>query len=56
MDEYRPNDTIGVAHQLNKLMGLKLMKEENPKKLGGQIAKIMNKYRSKVDKSQKVAV
>ena len=56
MDKYQPNDTIGAVHQLNELMALKLKKGENPKKLGERIAKIMNKYRSKVDKSQKVIV
>ena len=35
MDEYHPNDTIGALHQLNELMGLKLKKGKNPKKLGG---------------------
>ena len=41
---------------MNKLMALKLDATENPKKLSGCIAKIMNKYRTKVDESQKVAV
>ncbi len=56
MIKYQPNDTIGAVHQLNELMALKLKKGENPKKLGGRIAKIMNKYQSKVDESQKVIV
>ena len=51
MDECWDNDVIGIAHQLSELIALKLKKGDNLKKLGGQIAKIMNKYWSKVDKS-----
>ena len=56
LDEFRPDDTIGTAQQLSELMKLNLGSNENPKKLGGRMARIMNKYRNKIDENQKVAV
>ena len=56
LDEFKPNDTIGAAQQLKELMSLKLGKNENPKKLGGRMAKILNAYRSPIAEGQKVAV
>ena len=55
-DEYRPSTTVGAAKQLSELMALKLGPKEDPKKFGNRMATVLNKYGTKVDDKQKVAV
>ncbi len=56
LEEYQPDDNIGTAEQLNELIKMKLDDVESPKKLGGCMAKIVNKYQTKLDEGQKVAI
>ena len=55
-DEYVYNDQMSKAHQLNNLSMLKLKKNEDPKKLGKRVIRVVNSYRNKIDEEQLVAV
>jgi len=55
-DEYVPNDQMSKAQQLNELSVLKLKKNEDPKKLGKRVIRVVNSYRNKIDEEQLVAV
>ncbi len=56
MDEYQPDNITYTAEQLNDLMKLELDYEEIPKKLGGCMTMIINKYRTKMDEGQQVLI
>ncbi len=56
LDKYQPDGIIGMVEQLDKLMKLKLDDGKSLKKLGGHITRIINKYQTKLDKGQKVAI
>ena len=55
-DEYVPDDQISMAQQLNELTELKLKKDEDPKRFGQRLIRVVNSYRNTIDETQLVAV
>ena len=45
-----------MAQQLNELTELKLKKDEDPKRFGQRLIRVVNSYRNTIDETQLVAV
>ena len=53
-NEFRPSDVLAEAELTKKLMGLTLVKGEDPRKLGKRIAVIQSRFKIQVEEKEKI--